>query len=197
MLNFEVHTRAMNIFFSPPWYKLHVVLTGSLLLLLLHLLPMAACARSSGSSSHSFAPRLPSVESVSSYAFARKIRFPCGLSVTKRSVGSETEEHQPTSSTSSLLVKLIYLFADSINRDATKGEESRTQIAAELREKRSNFSSSFKAQLAQLRALKSVQIKRSRRESGSFETRRNLLEAIATMAAEVNDAIPLTVSKNS
>ena len=140
---------------------------------------------------------MPSVESVSSYAFARKIRFPCGLSVTKRSVGSETEEHQPTSSTSSLLVKLIYLFADSINRDATKGEESRTQIAAELREKRSNFSSSFKAQLAQLRALKSVQIKRSRRESGSFETRRNLLEAIATMAAEVNDAIPLTVSKNS
>ena len=206
MLNFEVHTRAMNIFFSPPWYKLHVVLTGSLLLLLLHLLPMAASARSSGSRSHSFAPRLPSVESVSSYAFARKIRFRCGLSVTKRSVDSEREEHQPTSGTSSLqptsstrslLVKLINLFADSFNGGATKGEESRAQRAGELREKRSNFSSSFKAQLAQLRALKSVPIKRSRRGSGSFEMRRNLLEAIATMAAEVNAAIPLTVSKNS
>ena len=176
---------------------------------------MAASARSSGSRSHSFAPRLPSVESVSSYAFARKIRFPCGLSVTKRSVGSEREEHQPTSSTSSLLpssstrslqptsstssllVKLINLFADSFNGGATEREESRAQTAGELREKRSNFSSSFKAQLAQLRALKSVPIKRSRRGSGSFEMRRNLLEAIATMAAEVNAAIPLTVSKNS
>ena len=204
MLNFEVHTRAMNIFFSPPWYKLHVVLTGSLLLLLLHLLPMAASARSSGSRSHSFAPRLPSVESVSSYAFARKIRFPCGLSVTKRSVDSKREEHQPTSGTSSLqptsstrslLVKLINLFADSFNGGATEGEDSSAQTAGELREKRSN--SSFKAKLAELRALKSVPIKRSRRGSGSFEMRRNLLEAIATMAAEVNAAIPLTVSKNS
>ena len=158
---------------------------------------MAASARSSGSRSHSFAPRLPSVESVSSYAFARKIRFPCGLSVTKRSVGSETEEHQPTSSTSSPLAKLINLFADSFNGGATEGEESRAHTAGDLREKRSNFSSSFKAQLAQLRALKSVPIKRSRRGSGSFEMRRNLLEAIATMAAEVNAAIPLTVSKNS
>ena len=165
---------------------------------------MAASARSSGSRSRSFAPRLPSVESVSSYAFARKIRFPCGLSVTKRSVGSEREEHQqtsgtsslqPSSSTSSLLVKLINLFADSFNSGATEGEESRAQTAGELREKRSK-SSSFKAQLAQLKALKSMPIKRSRRGSGSFEMRRNLLEAIAMMAAEVNVAIPLTVSKN-
>ena len=176
---------------------------------------MAASARSSGSRLHSLAPRLPSVEPVSSYAFTRKIRFPCGLSVTKRSVGSETEEHQPTSSTSSLLpssstrslqptsstssllVKLINLFADSFNGGATEKEESRAQTAGELREKRSNTSSSFKAQLAKLRALKLVPINRSRPGSGSFEIRRNLLEAIAMMAAEVNAVIPLTVSINS
>merc|ERR1711934_639591 len=74
---------------------LQLLKAGSLLLLLLHLLPLAESSRSGGSRSHNFAPRFSPVETVSSYAFARKIRHPCGLSVVKRSISSEmAEQHQ-------------------------------------------------------------------------------------------------------
>ena len=181
------------------------LLPGSLLLLLLHLLPLAESSRSGGSRSHNFAPRFSPVETVSSYAFARKIRHPCGLSVVKRSISSEmAEQHQQhqqsSSSTTSLLIKLINLFTKSIGSSQEEGKHLMT--TGDLREgKKSNSnstsSSSFKAQLAKLRALKSKPIRRNDPGSSStanLEMRRNLLAAISRLASEVTDAIPMTVS---
>ena len=177
---------------------------GSLLLLLLHLLPLASSSRSGGSRSHSFAPRFSPVETVSSYAFARKIRHPCGLSITKRSINSEMAEQQQQhqkqqqSSTTSLLIKLINLFSNSIRSTSQEGKNHLTTTGDLIRENKLNSSSSFKAQLARLRALKSMPIRRNGQESSSManlEMRRNLLAAIARLATEVTDAIPMTVSK--
>ena len=174
-------------------------LAGSVVLLLLHLLPPAASSRSSGSRSHSFAPRFSPVETVSSYAFARKIRHPCGLSVTKRSISSEMEEQQheqqqqQQSSTTSLLIKLINLFTKSIGSSQEEGGHLTT--TGDLRS--NSTSSSFKAQLSKLRALKSKPIRRNDPGSSStanLEMRRNLLAAISRLASEVTDAIPMTVS---
>ena len=188
------------------------LLAGSLLLLLLHLLPLAESSRSGGSRSHNFAPRFSPVETVSSYAFARKIRHPCGLSVVKRSISSEmAEQHQhqqhqqhqhqqqqSSSSTTSLLIKLINLFTKSIGSSQEEGK--RLTTTGDLREgKKSNSnstsSSSFKAQLAKLRALKSKPIRRNDNSNlANLEMRRNLLEAISRLASEVADTIPMTVS---
>ena len=179
------------------------LLAGSLLLLLLHLLPLAESSRSGGSRSHNFAPRFSPVETVSSYAFARKIRHPCGLSVVKRSISSEmAEQHQQhqqsSSSTTSLLIKLINLFTKSIGSSQEEGKHLMT--TGDLREgKKSNSnstsSSSFKAQLAKLRALKSKPIRRNDNSNmANLEMRRNLLEAISRLASEVADTIPMTVS---
>ena len=180
------------------------LLAGSLLLLLLHLLPLAESSRSGGSRSHNFAPRFSPVETVSSYAFARKIRHPCGLSVVKRSISSEmAEQHQQhqqssSSSTTSLLIKLINLFTKSIGSSQEEGKHLTT--TGDLREgKKSNSnstsSSSFKAQLAKLRALKSKPIRRNDNSNlANLEMRRNLLEAISRLASEVADTIPMTVS---
>ena len=188
------------------------LLAGSLLLLLLHLLPLAESSRSGGSRSHNFAPRFSPVETVSSYAFARKIRHPCGLSVVKRSISSEmAEQHQhqqhqqhqhqqqqTSSSTTSLLIKLINLFTKSIGSSQEEGK--RLTTTGDLREgKKSNSnstsSSSFKAQLAKLRALKSKPIRRNDNSNmANLEMRRNLLEAISRLASEVADTIPMTVS---
>ena len=179
------------------------LLPGSLLLLLLHLLPLAESSRSGGSRSHNFAPRFSPVETVSSYAFARKIRHPCGLSVVKRSISSEmAEQHQQhqqsSSSTTSLLIKLINLFTKSIGSSQEEGKHLMT--TGDLREgKKSNSnstsSSSFKAQLAKLRALKSKPIRRNDNSNmANLEMRRNLLEAISRLASEVADTIPMTVS---
>ena len=171
-------------------------MAGSLLLLLLHLLPLAASSRSGGSRSHSFAPRFSPVETVSSYAFARKIRHPCGLSVVKRSISSEmAEQHQQSSSssTTSLLIKLINLFTKSIGSSQEEGGHLTTP--GDLRKSNSTSSSSFKSQLAKLRALKSKPIQRNDPGSSSnLEMRRNLLAAISRLATEVTDAIPMTVS---
>ena len=174
---------------------------GSLLLLLLHLLPLAASSRSSGSRTHNFAPRFSPVETVSSYAFARKIRHPCGLSVVKRSISSEMTEQQQqqqqqqqsSSSTTSLLIKLINLFTKSIGSSQEEGGHLTT--TGDLRS--NSTSSSFKAQLSKLRALKSKPIRRNDPGSSStanLEMRRNLLAAISRLASEVTDAIPMTVS---
>ena len=190
------------------------LLAGSLLLLLLHLLPLAESSRSGGSRSHNFAPRFSAVETVSSYAFARKIRHPCGLSVVKRSISSEMAEQQQhhqqqhqqhqhqhqqsSSSTTSLLIKLINLFTKSIGSSQEEGK--RLTTTGDLREgKKSNSnstsSSSFKAQLAKLRALKSKPIRRNDNSNmANLEMRRNLLEAISRLASEVADTIPMTVS---
>ena len=175
-------------------------MSGSVILLLLHLLPLAASSRSSGSRSHnSFAPRLPSVETVASYTFAHKIRHPCGNSVAKRSIRSEMGEQQQqqtsSSSTTSLLIKLINLFTKSLGSSQQEG--NRLTATGDMREK--NSTSSFRAQLAQLRALKSMPIRRRRDNTESSSTgnlgmRRNLLAAIARLASEVSDAIPMTVS---
>ena len=157
----------------------------------------------SGSRSHNFAPRFSPVETVSSYAFARKIRHPCGLSVVKRSISSEmAEQHQQhqqsSSSTTSLLIKLINLFTKSIGSSQEEGKHLMT--TGDLREgKKSNSnstsSSSFKAQLAKLRALKSKPIRRNDNSNmANLEMRRNLLEAISRLASEVGDTIPMTVS---
>ena len=175
-------------------------LAGSVVLLLLHLLPPAASSRSSGSRSHSFAPRFSPVETVSSYAFARKIRHPCGFSVMKRSISSEMEEQQEQqqqSRTPSLLIKLFNLFSKSIGSSSQEGENHLTSTGDLIREQKMNSTSSFKAQLARLRALKWMPIRRNGPESSStanLEMRRNLLAAIARLASEVTDAIPMTVS---
>ena len=177
-------------------------MSGSVILLLLHLLPLAASSRSSGSRSHnSFAPRLPSVETVASYTFAHKIRHPCGNSVAKRSIRSEMgeqQQQQTSSSTTSLLIKLINLFTKSLGSSQQEG--NRLTATEDLREK--NSTSSFRAQLAQLRALKSMPIRRRRDNTESSSTgnlgmRRNLLAAIARLASEVSDAIPMTVSEKN
>ena len=178
------------------------IFSGSLLLLLLHLLPLTAGARSGGSRSHSFAPRFSPVETVSSYAFARKIRHPCGLSLVKRSISSEMVEHQQhqqqqqqssSSSTTSLLIKLIKLFTKSID---SSQEEASSHLTTTGDLRQNSTRSSFKAQLAQLRALKSMPVRRSDPGSSSsnLEMRRNLLSAIARLATEVTDAILMTVS---
>ena len=110
----------------------------------------------------------------------------------------EQQQQQTSSSTTSLLIKLINLFTKSLGSSQQEG--NRLTTTGDLREK--NSTSSFRAQLAQLRALKSMPIRRRRDNTESSSTgnlgmRRNLLAAIARLASEVSDAIPMTVSEKN
>ena len=159
-------------------------LVGSLLLLLLHLLPLAESSRSGGSRSHNFAPQFSPSETVSSYAFARKIRHPCGLSVVKRSISSEMAEQQQqqsSSSTTSLLIKLINLF--NLSQEEGEGRKSNSTI-----------SSSFKAKLRALKPKPGSNISNNISNMANLAMRQNLLAAISRLASVVADTIPMTVS---